>query len=327
VSHIFRVPLDGGEQQQLTTGEEDAFQPVISPDGTLLAFGAERSGSDAILIMPAEGGEPRVLVEGSGDNDRPRWSPDGSEVAFMSTRGGKSGIWVVPSEGGEAARVSPEEAWSEDAEWSPDGSTIAFVSDAAGGLGKLMTAPAGGGEATLVVDIDLVGDQDWSPDGQSIVFTAFGSGETAQVRRVYRVSPDGGNPVLLTEGQDAFQPRWSADGTMIAYAASVGEGNRSDIYVMDADGSNKRQLTTHPQTDMVPRWTPDGAHLYFATRRNGSWDIGMVPVAGGDVQVVHQTPMNVVGHQISPDVSMLYFSAAPTDNQLVTVDVGHLLRD
>lgn len=95
---------------------------------------------------------------------------------------------------------------------------------------------------------------------------------------------------------------------------------------MDADGSNKRQLTTHPETDLNPKWTPDGSHVYFGTRRNGSWDIAMAPVEGGEVRVVYQTSMDVGDQQLSPDGAWFYFTGAPTDNVIVTVNVEHLLQ-
>lgn len=95
---------------------------------------------------------------------------------------------------------------------------------------------------------------------------------------------------------------------------------------MNADGSNKRQLTTNPGTDLNPKWTPDGSHVYFGTRRNGSWDIAMAPVDGGEVRVVYQSPMNVGDQQLSPDGAWFYFTGAPTDNVIVTVNVEHLLQ-
>jgi len=144
---------------------------------------------------------------------------------------------------------------------------------------------------------------------------------------IYGLDVSSGAVTRLTNhpGPDSG-PVPSPDGSMIAYAATAGEGNRTDIWVMNTDGSNKRQLTTHPDDDLNPRWTPDGSHVYFSTRRNGTWDIAMVPVDGGDVRVVHQTPMNVFGQTLSPDGSMFYFGAVPTDNQIVTVDVEHLLQ-
>lgn len=53
----------------------------------------------------------------------------------------------------------------------------------------------------------------------------------------------------------------------------------------------------------------------------------MVPVGGGDVRVVYQTPMNVGDQQLSADGSMFSFTATPTNNQIVTVNVDHLLTE
>ena len=66
-------------------------------------------------------------------------------------------------------------------------------------------------------------------------------------------------------------PLWSPDGTQIAFESSR-SGNKT-IYVMDADGSNPRRLTSYSGIDISPSWSPDGTQIAFESDRDGYWDI------------------------------------------------------
>lgn len=82
-----------------------------------------------------------------------------------------------------------------------------------------------------------------------------------------------------SSGEDAY-PAVSPDGTKIAFV-STRDGN-SEIYVMDADGSNPVNLTRHPSADLDPAWSPDGTKLAFASSRDGNFDIYVMDADGSD---------------------------------------------
>jgi Tol biopolymer transport system component len=63
-------------------------------------------------------------------------------------------------------------------------------------------------------------------------------------------------------------PRWSPDGTRIAYA-QFDERRTSDLHLMSPDGDDRVQLTDDPAFDTVPQWSPDGSTIWFATRAAG----------------------------------------------------------
>ena len=75
------------------------------------------------------------------------------------------------------------------------------------------------------------------------------------------------NPHRLNdELHRATQPAWSPDSRRIAFTLGGKLGN--DIYVMDADGTNVRQLTGPPMDDICPAWSPDSRQIVFASRKN-----------------------------------------------------------
>jgi hypothetical protein len=79
------------------------------------------------------------------------------------------------------------------------------------------------------------------------------------------INPDGTDRLMLTS--DGGSPAWSADGSRIAFTSNIDGDN--DIYVINADGGGRTQLTFDPSNDALPSWSPDGSKIAFATTRDG----------------------------------------------------------
>jgi len=80
-------------------------------------------------------------------------------------------------------------------------------------------------------------------------------------RNIWVMNSDGSNPRQLTSDGASRYPRWSPDGTRIAFEAGTGIG--LDIHVMNADGTNRRNLTNLPGDEALPTWSPDGTKIAF----------------------------------------------------------------
>jgi dipeptidyl aminopeptidase/acylaminoacyl peptidase len=107
-------------------------------------------------------------------------------------------------------------------------------------------------------------------------------------------------------------PAVSPDGSSVAFVLRETdmEANRgrTDIWVMDADGSDQRRLTSDPASDHSPVWAPDGGHLYFLSSRSGSSQVWRLDMAGGEAQQVSDLPLNVGDLKVMSDGSGLVFS-------------------
>jgi Tol biopolymer transport system component len=103
---IWKTSIDGGEETQLT--ERNTDEPVVSPDGKLIACFYYTGQSIKLAVIPFEGGEPVYEFDlDPGIRDRtPAWTPDGRAITYIVNRGGVSNIWSQPLAGGKPVQLT-----------------------------------------------------------------------------------------------------------------------------------------------------------------------------------------------------------------------------
>ena len=185
-----------------------------------------------LLVAPAVavGDHILELIYGKstrGDVQTPAWSPDGRRLAFVSGRDGNAEIYVMNADGSAQENLTRHSANDSHPSWSPDGRKLAFVSRRDG-------------------------------NAEIYVMDADGSG----LRNVTRSS------------SDDLDPAWSPDGRAIAFVHKkvsrprVVRGRRTHgyqtyLYVVNADGSGLRGLTTRPAQLFNPSWSADGTTIRY----------------------------------------------------------------
>ena len=107
-------------------------------------------------------------------------------------------------------------------------------------------------------------------------------------------------------------PRWSPDGKRIAYVVTKADLERSvydsDVWIIDGDGKNDRQLTRARGADFRPRWSPDGTRLAFLSDRDGRNAIWLIDPNGGEARKVIDEPTPVREFEWSPDGKSIAFT-------------------
>ena len=113
---------------------------------------------------------------------------------------------------------------------------------------------------------------------------------------------------IAVEGSLAF-PRYSHDGTRLAFAAKVSD-RRQDLYVCEADGKNPRLIVPSPDAEIGgPAWSPDGATIAFAWKRDGNWEIYSVHADGTALTRLTNHPAFDSTPVFSPDGRRIAFTS------------------
>lgn len=169
-------------------------------------------------------------------------------------------------------------------------------------------------EVPISVDEGTWMNVDVSPDGKSVAFDLLGD--------IYTMPISGGAPVRIAEGLAyETQPRFSADGKRIAFTSDRGGGD--NIWVMNVDGSDKRQLTKEDFRLLnQASWSPDGqfiaAKKHFTTQRSlGTGEVWLYHISGGSgvplVKRPNETHQKELGEPIfAPDGKHIYFTRNTT---------------
>lgn len=127
---------------------------------------------------------------------------------------------------------------------------------------------------------------------------------------IWRVNANGALPTRITppgRGPD-FYPAVSPDGTQIAYVA--GEDGQFDVWVMNLDGTGRRQLTFDRATDTTPSWMPDGRSILFVSARSGTADIWRIGVDGTGLVQLTSLPSDEASPRASTDGTRIAFASS-----------------
>ena len=266
-------------------GTEPSGPPTLHDRIVLVS---NRSGGPSLYQMRLDGSAITPIPQDGLERPfGPRVSPDGSWIAFQGQFGD---IWIQEVDGtgprnltGGAAEFCTLPAWAPGggrlafscAEVSPDDYDIWVVNSDGSGLAPVTDGPG----------LDF--DPTWSPDGNQIVFSSNREGND----ELYSLDLDSGNLTNLTETTDSdeFFPRFSPDGTSIAYVSDPVElGEPFALELMEvATGEVKRlsgDFGNAPRVD----WSPDSRFLVFARRASlpEVGDIVRLNVESGDIKVL-----------------------------------------
>jgi tol-pal system beta propeller repeat protein TolB len=235
-------------------------------------------------------------------------TPPTGKIAFTCYIQEIDQICLMNADGSDRKQLTDFDATSFYPSISPDGTTIYFVSRHKGTFDIYSMSLNGGDVEQLTNGIGTLYAPELSPNGNRIIFTNHGNG-------IWVMRADGNNPHPLTT-RDDIDPTWSPDGSMIAFASNR-SGNRQ-LYVMNYDGSDIRQVTDLNNLGGRSTWSPDGTKLAFYRGPAGDRNIFIVNVDGSGVTRLTSGGDNL-GPSWSPDGNWIAFTSFRDGNNEIYI--------
>ncbi len=352
VPQVWIKNLAQGDPIPITAGDVPAVQPRWSPKNDQIVFG--RLGQGIWSVAPL-GGPPRRIIDAgrnanfSGDGEQlvfeqedqiwvaksdgsgghrvegvpqkyyktdsvPALSADGRRIAFFQSEIGPNGdLWVIPAAGGAARRLTFDTRAASGPVWTPDGRWIIYSSARAGAV-TLWRVPAAGGTPEPMT---TGAGEDTSPalslDGRRLIFTNARNSWALMLLDL----ATGRQKELLERREDMLFPMFSPSGDRIAFFHIAGD---PQIFSIGVDGAGLRQITHGKgEVNVMPRWSADGAFLYFYRQRPAP-SFRKVPSNGGtDTEVAPWSWEDRNAAQEDPAGRMLVYTVRQRKKILATV--------
>lgn len=309
--------------KQLTFGGENA-EAYFSSDGKQLIFQSKRDGRgcDQIYTMNTDGSNVKMVSNGEGRTTCSFFFKDRKNVLYGSTHGAgkdcppnpdfsKGYVWAIypeydiftaTADGKKIKPLAPAPGYDAEATVSPDGKKIIFTSMRDGDLDLYIMDKNGKNIKRLTTELGYDGGAFFSPDSKQIVYRSFHPKTEAEIAR--------------------YKDR---------LANNLIEPTVFEIWVMNADGSNKRQVTNLKTASFAPYFTPDGKSIIFCTNyfatdpRKRNFDLALINVDGTGLERVTFNESFDGFPMFSPDGKKLVF--ASNRNSAQTGDTNVFIAD
>ncbi len=280
---LYEVSLAGGTPRRLTF--DGAREASYSPDGTRIAYvrgfstiywdNYSGAANYDVYLLDAKGGTPLRLTATEGSERWPFFSSDGRRIFFVGEEKGLANVYAMPVEGGERAQVTKYTDDVHRPDLAWDNRTLAFEM-----VGRLYVADLEA-PAEKPTPLPLTVRSDFRNSGLEL-----------------RTITSGGEHVHL-----------SPDGRQVAFSL------RGDIWTMPANGGEGKQVTSGPEKDEWPRFSPDGSRIAFVSDKAGNSDVWLLDLKSGKTMPVTTARGNDFFHNWSPDGRRLVFCSERSGNR------------
>jgi len=328
---IFLMDIEGKNLERLTT---DGHNPAWSPDGREIVFAEDRvfdyegrnRNPSRLFAVNAQTGERRLITD--SDAVQPSWSSNGHRIAYWGVhKGGQKDIWTVPSSGGNPIAVTDDEAVDWNPVWSRDGKYLYFLSNRGGSM-NVWRAPIDelSGKVTGALEPATLPSANsqhlsFSADGHSLVYVEMNRREHA-----WEVGFDPvagrviGQPTQITHGARRYaNSEVSPDEKSVVFS-SVGEA-QEDLFIINRDDGEIRQLTNDSALDRTAHWSPDGRRIALQSDRSGKYEIWAVNEDGTGLAQLTDVPTEGVFCPVwSPDGQRLLYKVRNAGSFIINLD-------
>ena len=297
---------------------------ACGPKDKRIVFVSERGGDQMVYTMGSDGSEVSSVPSGGDQSVVPSWSPTRNHVALLSLDDDESRLVILSQDGDEWDSCTIDEDRVLNYSWDPKGEYVAFLAGTPedGEIYVTDVECANVGQLTYSGGAMALGN--WSEDGQWVVYSIIGGADEGVFLRnptgvdrkrvddkattQLAFAPKGDVLAFMTQEkddedariwviEDVHQPApasltnqaapdstfaWSPDGKTIAYVSS--RDGDPEIYTMQANGSDQKQLTNNEFADTLPSWSVNGKRIIFVSDLPGNKEIFVMDEDGSNQQ-------------------------------------------
>lgn len=322
---LYRVPVLGGPSTMVVY---DAYAIGFAPDGAHITYSRAYRDESRLLIANVDGTNERVLASlrlpeyFPPDWNAPAWSPDGKTIACQARLNDEQGqyetvLGVSVANGARTPLSSKRWSYVGQPVWLADGnSLLVTASEGAPDPAQVWRIALKGGEPTRIThDLNNYSSLSLTADSNRLAAVQKNS-----VSKIW-IAPDGDANRAKQIGSEVGWIRelaWTLDGRIV-YRSNA--GGSAEIWVMNADGSNPKQLTSGAHASRGVSFSLDGRYIFFAAERAGRFNIWRVDADGSNlVQLTNG------GEDFYPDCSLdgqwIVFQRSVMEPRLCRVSVN-----
>jgi len=309
VADIYRIPLLGGTPSRLLQGVEGYF--ALSPDDQQICFVRDSATEEEsrLLIASMNGQERELATRHLPERFRyPAWSPDGQVIVssvgnFEASGSLVQAIEVLPTDGRERRLTTNLWPGIDQKVWLPDGSGLLMIA------GNQVSRPyqrqiwfmsyPDGQARQLTNDVTSYLCLSLTKDAATVATL-----QTSLEANVWVTNLGiGGRTAKIATGAGGFS--WTPDGRIVF--ASHASGSK-EIWIMNPDGSARKQLTFSNGFDTNPAVSPDGSHIVFASDHDGSLNLWQMKIDGSDLERL-TSGEGEDNPRFSPDGDSLFYTS------------------
>jgi len=317
-SQLWVMTIADGKTVRFGLDKESSSNPEWSPDSQWLAYQGRVGDKSGLVIAKPDGSSARWLAEMTGTNaplpgsgKTVSWAPDGKRIVYVSSMPGPETVDATGDPVVITRYLYKPDAAEGMTRFNDNRRLHLFMVDVASGRVEQMTDGPFYEHSV-----------EWSPNGQEVAFLTNRDADHDEFFNydlyILKIADKSIRRVTASESNE-YRPRWSPDGRMLAFGATKrGLTDRettmedTHAYVINADGTARREVGTIDNRQGSPEWTPDGRALLFTVQERGMVRLYRQPIAGGKPELVVGERGSVGSFSMAKTV-LAYTLATPTD--------------
>jgi TolB protein len=249
-TEIVRVDYDGHGVRRLVANGALNLAPVLSPDGSVLAYTSYRAGSPDIYLLNLHDGQEERLTSEPGLALAGSWSPDGRYLALSRTVDGNNDIFLYDTRRRRFKRLTNDLGIDVSPSFAPDGHRLVFTSDRGGSPQLYLTNVKGGRPARLTFEGTYNTAPAWSPRDDTIAYVGRGEDRAMAIYTIHAESRQ--RQRLSFRPRQYEAPTWDPHGRFLMHTSRVGDAWQR--YMVRQDGHDKILPAANGLACLSPQW-------------------------------------------------------------------------